>query len=84
MLLSEIYATHSPVISVEFFPPKTPEGAADLAARIPEIAALKPSFCSVTYGAGGSDPNRTLDWVRRIRHSNRRASGAVLAGAIPK
>ena len=68
MRLSEIYASNRPVISVEFFPPRSPEGAADLAARIPEIAALNPAFCSVTYGAGGSDRNRTLEWVHRVKH----------------
>ena len=68
MRLNEIYATHSPAISVEFFPPRSPEGEADLAARIPEIKALGPAFCSVTYGAGGSGRDRTLGWVHRIKH----------------
>lgn len=67
MHLSEIYARYSPAISVEFFPPRTPEGEADLAARIPEIARLEPAFCSVTYGAGGSGRDRTLTWVRRVK-----------------
>jgi methylenetetrahydrofolate reductase (NADPH) len=65
--LSEIYANHSPAISVEFFPPRTPEGEEDLAMRIVEIARLRPAFCSVTYGAGGSNRDRTLFWVRRIK-----------------
>ncbi len=67
MRLSEIYATINPAISVEFFPPRTAEGDADLAARIPEISALKPAFCSVTYGAGGSNQGKTLTWVRRVK-----------------
>jgi len=66
--LTEIYAKHAPAISVEFFPPRTPEGEADLAARIPEIARLRPAFCSVTYGAGGSNRDRTLAWVRRVKN----------------
>lgn len=68
MRLSEIYARNVPAISVEFFPPRTPEGEADLATRIPEIRRLQPSFCSVTYGAGGSNRDRTLDWVHRVKH----------------
>ncbi len=68
MRLSEIYASNIPAISVEFFPPRTAEGEADLAARIPEIKRLQPSFCSVTYGAGGSNRDRTLDWVHRVKH----------------
>lgn len=68
MRLNEIYATYSPAVSVEFFPPRSAEGEADLAARIPEIKALRPAFCSVTYGAGGSGRDRTLAWVHRIKH----------------
>jgi methylenetetrahydrofolate reductase (NADPH) len=68
--LKQIYAAPRPIISVEFFPPRTPEGEADLAARIPEIIALKPAFCSVTYGAGGSGRDRTLNWVHRLRHEH--------------
>ncbi len=68
MRLSEIYATHVPAISVEFFPPRTPEGQADLAMRIEEIKRLNPAFCSVTYGAGGSNRDSTLDWVHRVKH----------------
>jgi methylenetetrahydrofolate reductase (NADPH) len=41
-------------LSLEFFPPKTPEGVTKLAAARAELYALKPAFCSVTYGAGGS------------------------------
>lgn len=68
MRLNEIYNSASPAISVEFFPPRTPEGEADLAARIPEIKRLQPAFCSVTYGAGGSGRDRTLSWVHRVKH----------------
>ncbi|MGI8907074.1 MAG: methylenetetrahydrofolate reductase [NAD(P)H] [Candidatus Sumerlaeaceae bacterium] len=68
MRLNQIYASYSPAVSVEFFPPRTAEGEADLAIRIPEIKALRPAFCSVTYGAGGSGRDRTLGWVHRIKH----------------
>ena len=40
-------------VSVEFFPPKTPEGAVKLRAVRQSLYALKPEFCSVTFGAGG-------------------------------
>jgi methylenetetrahydrofolate reductase (NADPH) len=66
--LSDIYAQQRPAVSVEFFPPKTPQGEQSLAARIADIAALKPAFCSVTYGAGGSTRGKTLDWVTRLRN----------------
>ncbi len=68
MRLSQIYAANSPAVSVEFFPPRSPEGQADLAMRIEEIKRLGPAFCSVTYGAGGSNRDSTLDWVHRVKH----------------
>jgi methylenetetrahydrofolate reductase (NADPH) len=55
-----------PPISLEFFPPKTPEGVAKLAAARAELYALEPEFCSVTYGAGGSTQDGTLQTVRAI------------------
>ena len=53
-------------ISLEFFPPKTPEGVAKLAAARVELYKLEPEFCSVTYGAGGSTQNGTLAAVQAI------------------
>ena len=53
-------------ISLEFFPPKTPEGVVKLAAVRQQLYALKPSFCSVTYGAGGSTQDGTLAAVQAI------------------
>ena len=54
-------------VSLEFFPPKTPEGITKLAAARAELYALKPEFCSVTYGAGGSTRMGTLQVVQAIR-----------------
>lgn len=53
-------------ISLEFFPPKTPEGVEKLAAVRQKLYALKPQFCSVTYGAGGSTQDGTLAAVQAI------------------
>jgi len=56
-----------PVISFELFPPKTPEGEANLLGRtLPELLALKPDYCSVTYGAGGGTRDRTLRVVEQL------------------
>ena len=54
-------------LSLEFFPPKTPEGVAKLAAVRQQLYALKPDFCSVTYGAGGGTQDGTLATVRAIQ-----------------
>lgn len=53
-------------ISLEFFPPKTPEGAEKLRAARKLLYALKPEFCSVTFGAGGSTQEGTLQAVTEI------------------
>jgi methylenetetrahydrofolate reductase (NADPH) len=53
-------------LSIEFFPPQTDEGAAKLRATHDKLAALKPAFFSVTYGAGGSTRERTFAAVRDI------------------
>lgn len=53
-------------ISLEFFPPKTPEGADKLRATRKQLYALKPEFCSVTFGAGGSTQEGTFGTVSEI------------------
>ena len=53
-------------ISLEFFPPKTPEGAAKLTAARAALYAARPQFCSVTYGAGGTTQDGTLQTVQAI------------------
>ena len=58
-------ADRSP-LSLEFFPPKTPEGVTKLAAVRQQLYALKPQFCSVTYGAGGSTQDGTFAAVKAI------------------
>ena len=58
-------ATSLPV-SLEFFPPKTPEGVGKLHAVRQQLYALRPEFCSVTFGAGGSTQEGTFASVRDI------------------
>ena len=55
-----------PEISIEFFPPQTPEGVDKLRAVRARLAELKPAFFSVTYGAGGSTRERTFSVVKEI------------------
>ena len=60
-----------PVISFEFFPPKTDEGdKALLEKHIPALMQTRPDFCSVTYGAGGSTREKTLMIVDRIQREH--------------
>lgn len=55
------------LFSMEFFPPRTPEGVANLREARRQLAQLKPAFCSVTFGAGGSTREGTLATVLEIR-----------------
>jgi methylenetetrahydrofolate reductase (NADPH) len=60
-----------PVISFEFFPPKTEEGDRNLLEKhIPALMQLRPDYCSVTYGAGGSTRDKTLMIVDRIQREH--------------
>src|SRR4051812_24445682 len=74
-LVRDIYAAKGaagkPVISFEFFPPKTEEGDRNLLQKtIPALLSLKPDYCSVTYGAGGSTREKTLMIVDRIQREH--------------
>jgi methylenetetrahydrofolate reductase (NADPH) len=52
--------------SIEIFPPKEPDARASLAERLGELAPIAPGFVSVTYGAGGTTRDRTLEMVARV------------------
>ena len=67
MRIDEILNAGQPVFSFEFFPPKTPAGERNLYAALAELRSLEPSFVSVTYGAGGSTREKTIEIVKRIR-----------------
>ncbi|MEP6669552.1 MAG: methylenetetrahydrofolate reductase [NAD(P)H] [Chthoniobacter sp.] len=60
-----------PVLSLEFFPTKTEEGERTLLEKtVPALLAIQPSYCSVTYGAGGGTRDKTLGIVDRIQRTH--------------
>lgn len=70
MRIADLYASHSadrPVVSFEFFPPKTDAGYRSLYATIADLKRLDPGFVSVTWGAGGSTRTKTVDLVVQIQ-----------------
>jgi methylenetetrahydrofolate reductase (NADPH) len=70
-IYAEKMAAKKPVISFEFFPPKTEDGErALLEKQIPALLAGHPDFCSVTYGAGGTTRNKTLQIVDRVQRQH--------------
>jgi methylenetetrahydrofolate reductase (NADH) len=64
--LADLYARARLTLSVEFFPPKTDKGEENLFSEIEIIKRLHPGFCSVTYGAGGSTREKTVELVDTI------------------
>jgi methylenetetrahydrofolate reductase (NADPH) len=66
MHIRDIFRAHRTTFSFEFFPPKTDEASEQLFTTIARLQELRPSFVSVTYGAGGSTRERTHDLIVRI------------------
>lgn len=67
MQIRDLLASGAPSISFEFFPPKSEEAGRQLEQTIADLAGLEPTFVSVTWGAGGSTREKTIDIVTRIR-----------------
>jgi Methylenetetrahydrofolate reductase len=67
MHIDEILDAKRPVFSVEFFPPKTEEAKEQLFATARSLRELEPDFVSVTYGAGGSTRDGTVEITRALK-----------------
>ncbi len=65
--IGEIFKAKSPVISVEFFPPKDEQGAARLEHTAEKLKPFNPDFVSITYGAGGSSRERTRRYAELLK-----------------
>lgn len=70
MKLTEILSNNTPSLSFEVFPPKTTTSFESVKAAVEKIAALHPSFMSVTYGAGGGTSQYTLDIAKNIKEKH--------------
>ena len=64
--IRDLLARDEPVFSFEFFPPKTDDGERQLWQALRELESLRPDYVSITYGAGGSTRDRTVDITERI------------------
>lgn len=67
MRIDQLLSTSEPTFSFEFFPPKTEQGEANLIAALRELKELDPAYVSVTYGAGGTTQDKTLEIVSRLQ-----------------
>jgi methylenetetrahydrofolate reductase (NADH) len=70
MRIDEILNADGPVFSIEFFPPKTPEGTDALFETVEALKPLEPDFVSVTYGAGGATRDGTVEIATRIKRDH--------------
>ncbi len=69
MKLRDIYASGRPVFSFEFFPPKTDKGEEALFRHADRLKGLNPAFFSMTYGAGGTTRDKTVELGDRLRRT---------------
>jgi methylenetetrahydrofolate reductase (NADPH) len=67
MRIEQILDERQPVFSFEFYPPKTPDGEANLRAALDDLKDDEPAFVSVTYGAGGTTREKTVEIVKSIK-----------------
>jgi methylenetetrahydrofolate reductase (NADPH) len=67
MRIDQLLAGEDPSFSFEFFPPKTPKGEENLRAALDDLKSDGPAFVSVTYGAGGSTRDKTVEIVKSIK-----------------
>lgn len=67
MKISDLFSSGKRLFSFEFSPPRTEAGATSLERTLRDLKELAPDFVSVTYGAGGSTRDRTVDLVTRIQ-----------------
>ena len=74
MRIDQHFRAGTPTISFEFFPPKTDEGWTSLYHTIEQLKPLRPSYVSVTYGAGGSTRSKTIELAAKIHNE----IGAIL------
>jgi len=70
MHIDELLSSQRPVFSIEFFPPKTPEGMEALFETVAALEPLQPDYVSVTYGAGGATRDGTVEIAERIKRDH--------------
>ena len=80
MRVTSLYESKKPVISMEFFPPRNEKAAETFGTTIANLAALKPDYMSVTFGAGGSTRDGSYQTVKKVMIDTNLPTVAYIAG----
>ena len=80
MRVTNLYEEEKPVISMEFFPPRTEKASGQFDTIIDSLAELSPDYMSVTFGAGGSDRDGSYQTVKKLMIDKNIPTVAYIAG----
>jgi methylenetetrahydrofolate reductase (NADPH) len=80
MRVTDLYSSQKPVISMEFFPPRTKAAAEKFDTTIDALAALSPDYLSITFGAGGSTRDGSYQTVKNLIQTKKLPTVAYIAG----
>lgn len=80
MRVSHLYKSKTPVISMEFFPPRNEAAAQTFSKTVDDLAELNPDYMSVTFGAGGSTRDGSFQTVKEVMIDKKQPSVAYIAG----
>ena len=80
MRVTSLYERKKPLISMEFFPPRNEKAAETFGTTIANLAALKPDYMSVTFGAGGSTSDGSYQTVKQVMIDKNLPTVAYIAG----
>jgi len=80
MRVTDLYKKDNPVISMEFFPPRTEKAVKNFGTIIDNLAELRPDYMSVTFGAGGSTTDGSYQTIKQIMIDKKQPTVAYIAG----
>lgn len=80
MRVTQLYESKKPIISMEFFPPRTEKAAAGFGGLIDDLSKMNPDYMSVTFGAGGSTRDGSYQTVKQVMLDKKQPTVAYIAG----
>lgn len=80
MRVTKLYESKNPVVSMEYFPPRTEKAAETFGTTVDQLAKLKPDYMSVTFGAGGSTRDGSYQTVKQVMVDKKQPTVAYIAG----